>query len=420
MINVSWKAVRLLGLIPVIAALVLAQHAEARVRSVTISGDAEVGLRLRAVVKPPGSRAPRFQWLRCAAELPRSCGEEIAGATRSSYVVDAADVGHRLAVRAKRGAARRVSDPTRVVPAPYAIPGAPEFLQPFPVVRMKGRLVRRGARITRLRVSAPRGARIRVRCAGPTCPLRRCTVRRGPDQGARALPARADPGHDPRHQGRVHREVRAHHDPRRARPGAPRRVPPPRPEAAQELSVAVSQRLWMLPIAACLAALLVTLLARGGDPTAPAPAERSAQLAAPRAEPAAAPAPVRLALADVRDIPAPLATPQPRRVAPPAPAAVPARAGGTRPGARSGARRRRPRSSHRTRRPRPPPHRPRRSRRRPSTTRARGPGSTTPERSRERVAVAASACRRGDARRRGERRRVRNRPGAGGLTGAHR
>ena len=54
MINVSWKAVRLLGLVPVIAALVLAQHAEARVRSVTISGDAEVGLRLRAVVKPRG------------------------------------------------------------------------------------------------------------------------------------------------------------------------------------------------------------------------------------------------------------------------------------------------------------------------------------------------------------------------------
>ena len=191
MINVSWKAVRLLGLIAVIAALALAHQAEAQVRSVTISGDAEVGLRLRAVVKPPGSRAPRFQWLRCAAELPRSCDEEIAGATRSSYVVDAADVGHRLAVRATRGAARRVSDPTRVVPAPYAIPGAPEFLQPFPVVRMKGRLVRHGARITRLRVSAPCGARIRVRCAGPTCPLRRRTVRRGRIRALeRYLPAR--------------------------------------------------------------------------------------------------------------------------------------------------------------------------------------------------------------------------------------
>jgi hypothetical protein len=176
--TVSWKARRLLALVPVAATFLLAQSAEAELRSVRIAGDAEVGLRLRAVARPAAGPAPLFQWLRCAPERPRSC-EPIAQATGSSYVVDAGDVGHRLAVRARRRGARRVSDLTRVVPHPYALPVPPQYMQPFPVVRLKGRLSRGGADITLLRVSAPRGAAVRVRCTGPSCPLRRTTHRPG-------------------------------------------------------------------------------------------------------------------------------------------------------------------------------------------------------------------------------------------------
>jgi hypothetical protein len=49
----------------------------------------------------------------------------------------------------------------------------PELLSPFPVVRLTLRLTRRGARITYFAVSAPRGARVTVRCRGRGCPYRR-------------------------------------------------------------------------------------------------------------------------------------------------------------------------------------------------------------------------------------------------------
>ena len=171
-----------------------------------------MGLRLRAVAKPAAAPAPRFQWLRCPAELPRSC-EPIAGATRSSYVVEAADVGRRLAVRARRRGARRVSALTIVVPHPYALPVPPEFMQPFPVVRLKGSLTRRGADIALLRVRGRATPLVRVRCTGPSCPLRRLAPPPRPDQAARALPGGRDPDNDPRDQPGLHREVRAHHDP---------------------------------------------------------------------------------------------------------------------------------------------------------------------------------------------------------------
>jgi hypothetical protein len=49
------------------------------------------------------------------------------------------------------------------------------LLAPFPVVRIAGKVTRRGTRIRRLTVSAPRGAKIRVRCRGRGCPFRRAT-----------------------------------------------------------------------------------------------------------------------------------------------------------------------------------------------------------------------------------------------------
>jgi hypothetical protein len=46
-------------------------------------------------------------------------------------------------------------------------------LDPFPTVRIVGRVVGRGVRISLLSVRAPRGTRVTVRCEGPGCPRAR-------------------------------------------------------------------------------------------------------------------------------------------------------------------------------------------------------------------------------------------------------
>jgi hypothetical protein len=45
------------------------------------------------------------------------------------------------------------------------------MLRPFPVIRIKGWVTERGARITLITVRAPRGARIAVACRGRSCPV---------------------------------------------------------------------------------------------------------------------------------------------------------------------------------------------------------------------------------------------------------
>jgi hypothetical protein len=62
--------------------------------------------------------------------------------------------------------------PAPAAPAPKAKP-KPKMLTPYPLVRISGRLTVTGARVTRLTVTAPRGARIAVVCRGPGCPRRR-------------------------------------------------------------------------------------------------------------------------------------------------------------------------------------------------------------------------------------------------------
>jgi hypothetical protein len=66
------------------------------------------------------------------------------------------------------------------------------MLTPYPLVRISGRLTSSGAYISRLTVSAPRGARINVACHGAGCPRRHvamiATVRHVPIF-ERALPA---------------------------------------------------------------------------------------------------------------------------------------------------------------------------------------------------------------------------------------
>jgi hypothetical protein len=53
------------------------------------------------------------------------------------------------------------------------------YLRPFPVVRVAGFSISRGASITLFRVTAPRTATVTVDCRGRGCPLRRLTVAPG-------------------------------------------------------------------------------------------------------------------------------------------------------------------------------------------------------------------------------------------------
>ena len=57
-----------------------------------------------------------------------------------------------------------------LVPTPNAI--APAIMRPFPVVRIAGVVLPRGARVRILSVRGPRGMQVRVRCRGRGCPMR--------------------------------------------------------------------------------------------------------------------------------------------------------------------------------------------------------------------------------------------------------
>jgi len=190
-------------------------------RPPAIVGTAQVDTPLMAVDaawKPAGA-SPRYSWQRCSP--PEGC-VAIEGATGRAYLVRTADIGHRLRVRLVVSSddeeAAAVSAPTAIVtagpapappptptpaptppppppppppaaplppsppapaPAPAAAdleaaaPEAPRLMRPVPMVRIRGRLSRTGARVTLLTVSAPRGARISVACRGRSCPARR-------------------------------------------------------------------------------------------------------------------------------------------------------------------------------------------------------------------------------------------------------
>jgi hypothetical protein len=49
----------------------------------------------------------------------------------------------------------------------------PRLMSPFPVVRITGKVTKKGARIKRLTIRAPYGSTVDVRCRGRTCPFRR-------------------------------------------------------------------------------------------------------------------------------------------------------------------------------------------------------------------------------------------------------
>jgi hypothetical protein len=69
------------------------------------------------------------------------------------------------------------SQTVTVMPAPgmpiSTAKSGPRLLSPFPIVRIAGRVTARGTRVRILRVKAPLGTKVFVRCAGRSCPFRK-------------------------------------------------------------------------------------------------------------------------------------------------------------------------------------------------------------------------------------------------------
>jgi hypothetical protein len=177
--------------------------------SVSAQGSAVVGQALRATFEAAGDPPTKieYQWRRCKADRPDDCSD-VKAAKAATYTVTPTDLGFRLRVRVKltnrAGDDEDESFPTAVVsalppPQPSPTPAAPPLpapapaspsspadtapglrpLRPFPMVRVRGYILNQGARIVLFRVTAPRGAKIDVRCKGARCPLRRRSFRPG-------------------------------------------------------------------------------------------------------------------------------------------------------------------------------------------------------------------------------------------------
>jgi hypothetical protein len=203
----------LVGAVASVLAMTGSAAAETRpaLISVSIAGSAVVGETLRASFVAAGDPPTtiEYQWRRCKADKPDDCSD-IKDAKAATYMASSTDLGFRLRARVKlknrAGDDEDKSFPTAVVsaappspppfnPAPAdpassspaspalapaeMAPGVLRRLRPFPVVRVKGYILNRGSRIVLWKVTAPRGAKVDVRCSGPRCPLRRRSFRPG-------------------------------------------------------------------------------------------------------------------------------------------------------------------------------------------------------------------------------------------------
>jgi hypothetical protein len=205
--------------VAVVGALALPRPAVAQDTTVTIAGDPVVGSTLTATLEPNDPDAS-YIWQRCQLDETLDC-VAIEGVDGPSYTIVDADLGKQLAVVAELSRGPDVSsartsvvmapppppppppDPTpEPTPTPSPVQNAgeepptfdqsggtqtppaaatapashlarPQYLWPFPVVRVKGTLVAGGARISLLRITAPATARTDVRCSGPGCRMRR-------------------------------------------------------------------------------------------------------------------------------------------------------------------------------------------------------------------------------------------------------
>jgi hypothetical protein len=212
-----------------VAAPVPATAQEPTLEGVQIVGDPLVGSRLQAVLTGTVDAASvAYRWCH-QGDRPRQCAKGSTIGTDSSYVPVSSDLGFPLLVKATVTIATfeievtsaptapvglvveptptttpTPTDPPGAAPPPYSIPlppaddtpaaafesagttpteaadGAPpppsalkrlRYLRPFPVIRIRGTVAARGARISLLRVTAPRNAIVKVRCAGDGCPF---------------------------------------------------------------------------------------------------------------------------------------------------------------------------------------------------------------------------------------------------------
>ena len=132
-----------------------------------------------------------YQWRRCAAAGPCT---DVPGASSPAYSPGPGDAGMRIVFRvtATSGGATDVRDsaPTEVVPglmpaapaspaplallAPAPARAAPRerMMEPFPVVRIRGRFAMRWTSFTLVTVRAPVGAAIAMECSGRGCAFR--------------------------------------------------------------------------------------------------------------------------------------------------------------------------------------------------------------------------------------------------------
>jgi hypothetical protein len=184
----------------------------------TIAGNPTVGGTLRVVAAWSGMPAPTpvYEWQRCDV-TGMSC--TVIGSTcTNTYAPTFDDFGQRILARVDLfnpagvatantplsdlilGGASPATPTTTTTscaassppPAPSPAPSPPPpgaaiarvaYLQPFPVVRIRGYATRRGMRITLLSVRGPRSASVSAACAGAGCP-------HGVAFGPRALPVR--------------------------------------------------------------------------------------------------------------------------------------------------------------------------------------------------------------------------------------
>lgn len=162
-----------------------------------IAGTPQAEETLTASAKWTADPEPKVVWVwqRCLA-TGKEC-KKIVGSAGNTYRVTSDDVGHLLRAQLKltnaAGSVQARSEPTAVVaaaPEPPASPvspappppvgtpappgplgtARPALLDPFPTVRIRGRLTADGARVTRLSVKTPPGASIVVSCHGDSCP----------------------------------------------------------------------------------------------------------------------------------------------------------------------------------------------------------------------------------------------------------
>jgi hypothetical protein len=120
----------------------------------------------------PGATITEFAW-----DLDGAGGfDDFNGAVASWSFSQPGTHVVRLRVRQDNGR-QATSAAEIVVPAPAPPPAPPPgetalvMMSPFPVVRIAGMVLPRGARVRILSVRAPRGARIRARCSGADCPV---------------------------------------------------------------------------------------------------------------------------------------------------------------------------------------------------------------------------------------------------------